>query len=180
MSTKKIAALAVSVIALVVGIVIFSMNISIENQEIDLRETTIAQNKKCEAYFDKMWKILKQKAGVTDQYKEAFKDIYPKLIEGRYSQGDGSLMKWVQESNPTFDASMYKDLMKSIEVERTGFFNEQATLIDMQREHKVYLQKTPNRWFLADNLKPVDIKVITSSNTDQVYKTGKEDDIELF
>ena len=47
MSTKKIAALAVSVIALVVGIVIFSMNISIENQEIDLRETTIAQNKKC-------------------------------------------------------------------------------------------------------------------------------------
>ena len=80
MSTKKIAALAVSVIALVVGIVIFSMNISIENQEIDLRETTIAQNKKCEAYFDKMWKILKQKAGVTDQYKEAFKDIYTKVI----------------------------------------------------------------------------------------------------
>lgn len=180
MSTKKVIALVAGVIVFIVGIVIFSMNISIENTEIELREQTVAQNKKCEAYFDKMWKILKQKAGVTDQYKNAFKEIYPKLIEGRYSQGDGSLMKWIQESNPTFDASIYKDLMKSIEVERTGFFNEQSTLIDMQREHKIYLQKAPNRWFLADDLKPVDIKVITSAKTDEVYRTGQENDIELF
>jgi len=180
MSTKKIVALIASIVGMMTIIILFSMNISIENKEIDLRATTEAQNKKCEAYFDKMWKILKQKAGVTDQYKEAFKDIYPKLIEGRYSQGDGSLMKWVQESNPTFDASMYKDLMKSIEIERTGFFNEQSTLIDMQREHKTYLLKAPSRWFLDDNLKPVEIKVITSSKTDEVYRTGKEDDIDLF
>lgn len=180
MSTKKIVALVSAAITGVMLIIVFFMNISIENTEIDLRGRTVAQNKKCEAYFDKMWKVLKQKAGVTDQYKEAFKDIYPKLIEGRYSQGDGSLMKWIQESNPDFDNSLYKSLMRSIEVERTGFFNEQATLIDMQREHSVYLQKAPNRWFLDDNLKEVDIKVITSSKTDEVYRTGKEDDIELF
>ena len=180
MSTKKIVAIVTSIVGVLTIIILFSMNISIENKEIDLRALTEAQNKRCEAYFDKMWKILKQKAGVTDQYKNAFKDIYPKLIEGRYSQGDGSLMKWVQESNPTFDASMYKDLMKSIEIERTGFFNEQSVLIDMQREHKTYLLKAPNRWFLADNLKPVEIKVITSSKTDEVYRTGKEDDVELF
>jgi len=163
-------------------IIVFFMNISIENTEIDLRARTEAQNKKCEAYFDKLWKILKQKAGVTDQYKEAFtKEIYPKLIEGRYAaKGDGSLMKWIQESNPTFDASLYKSLMRSIEVERTGFFNEQSILIDMQREHKVYIQKAPNRWFLSDTLKPVEIKIITSSKTDEVYRTGKEDDIELY
>jgi len=180
MSTKKIVALAASIVGVLAIVILFSMNISIENKEIDLRETTIAQNKKCEAYFDKMWKILKQKAQVTDEYKEAFTDIYPKLIEGRYSQGDGSLMKWIQESNPNFDASMYKDLMKSIEIERTGFFNEQATLIDMQREHSVYLQKAPNRWFLSDDLKPVEINIITSSNTEEVYSTGKEDDIDLY
>lgn len=180
MSTKKIIALVSSVIGVMVIIILFAMNISIENNEIDLRETTVAQNKRCETYFDKMWKILTQKAGVTIQYKDAFMEIYPKLIEGRYSQGDGSLMKWIQESNPDFDTSLYKDLMKSIEIERTGFFNEQSILIDMQREHKVYLQKAPSRWFLDDNLKPVDIKVITSSRTDEVYRTGKEDDIELF
>ena len=180
MSTKKIIALVVSVISVLTFIILFSMNMSVENSEIDLREKTIAQNKKCEAYFDKMWKILKQLAGVTDQYKSAFMEIYPKIIAGRYSQGDGSLMKWIQEHNPNFDTSMYKKLMNSIEVERTGFYNEQTVLIDLQREHKVFLQKAPNRWFLDNNLKPVEIKVITSSKTDEVYRTGKEDDIELF
>jgi hypothetical protein len=180
MSTKKIVALVSTAIAAMMLIIVFFMNISIENTEIDLRARTEAQNKKCEAYFDKMWKVLKQKAGVTDQYKDAFKEIYPKLIEGRYAKGDGSLMKWIQESNPTFDVSLYSSLMRSIEVERTGFFNEQSSLIDMQREHKVYLQKAPNRWFLDDNLKPVEIKVITSSKTDEVYRTGKEDDIDLY
>jgi hypothetical protein len=180
MSTKKIIALASAAIVGVTFIILFFMNISIENKEIDLRERTTAQNKKCEAYFDKMWKVLKQKAGVTDQYKETFKEIYPKLIEGRYSQGDGSLMKWIQESNPSFDVSLYQSLMNSIEIERTGFFNEQSLLIDMQREHSVYLKKAPNRWFLEDGLKPVDVKIITSLKTDEAYSTGKEDDVELF
>lgn len=180
MSTKKIVALVSTAIAAMMLIIVFFMNISIENTEIDLRARTEAQNKKCEAYFDKMWKILKQEAGVTNQYKDAFKEIYPKLIEGRYAKGDGSLMKWIQESNPSFDISLYSKLMRLIEIERTGFFNEQSSLIDMQREHKVYIQKAPNRWFLDDNLKPVEIKVITSSKTDEVYRTGKEDDIDLY
>jgi hypothetical protein len=153
---------------------------STQNTEIDLRTTTVAQNKKCEAYFDKMWKILKQKAGVTDQYKQAFSEIYPKLIEGRYSSGDGSLMKWITESNPEFDASMYKDLMKSIEIERTGYFNEQATLIDMQREHEAFIKKVPNRWFLGSEIKPIEIKIVTSASTKDAYATGEENDVELF
>lgn len=180
MKTKTIIYLGIAAFVAIFIIIVFSMNISTGNTEIDLRTTTEAQNKKCEAYFDKMWKILKQKAGVTDQYKQAFVEIYPKLIEGRYSQGDGSLMKWITESNPQFDASMYKDLMKSIEIERTGFFNEQSILIDMQREHAAYLKKAPNRWFLSSDLKPVEIKIITSADTKEAYRTGEENDIELF
>jgi hypothetical protein len=83
MKSKTIIALGISAFVAIFIIIIFSMSISTENTEIDLRTTTVAQNKKCEAYFDKMWKILKQKAGVTDQYKQAFNEIYPKLIEGR-------------------------------------------------------------------------------------------------
>ncbi len=177
---KKAIVIGVSVFIGLFLIIIVSMNFSTQNTEIDLRTITLAQNKKCEAYFDKMWKILKQKAGVTDQYKQAFSEIYPKLIEGRYSKGDGSLMKWVTESNPTFDASMYKDLMKSIEIERTGFFNEQSYLIDKQREHESFIKKAPNRWFLNDTIKPVEIKIITSLSTKEAYATGEENDVELF
>jgi hypothetical protein len=178
MSTKKIVALVSSIVGVLAIIILFSMNISIENKEIDLRETTVAQNKRCEAYFDNVWKILKQKAGVTEQYKDTYEKVAVSIMEGRKSGGE--MMRWIQERNPKFDVSLLKDLMKSIEIERTGFFNEQSILIDMQREHKVYLQKAPNRWFLADGLKPVEIKVITSSKTDEVYRTGKEDDIDLF
>lgn len=180
MSKNKIIGLVAAISITMMLVIGFFMNMSIENKEIDLRERVIAQQEKCEAYFDKMWKVLQQEAQVTDQYKNAFKEIYPALIEGRYSQGDGSLMKWIQESNPQFDASMYKQLMRSIEVERTGFFNEQATLIDIQREHKAFLQKAPNRWFLSSDLKPVEIQIITSSSTKQTYETGEENDVDLF
>jgi len=172
--------LSLGILVAITALIIFSMSISYSNKEIDLRTTTIAQQDKCKAYFDKMWKILKEKAGVADQYKEAFKEIYPKMIEGRYSQGDGSLMKWITESNPSFDVSLYKDVMQSIEIERTGYFNEQTRLIDMQREHSALLKKAPSRWFLNDTLKPVAITIVTSKNTKDAYTTGEENDVDLF
>lgn len=169
----------VSLLALI-GLVIFFMNMAVTNTEIELRTQVVAENKKCEAYFDKMWKILKQKANVTDEYKNAFKDIYPQLIEGRYAKGDGSLMKWIQESNPEFKTSMYEDLMKSIEIERTGFFNEQSILIDKQQVHEAYIKKAPNRYFLGSEIKPVEIKIVTSSTTKEAYRTGEENNTDLF
>lgn len=180
MKRGTIIGLSVAILIAVFGLVWFSMYASTTNKEIDLRTTTLAQQEKCKAYFDKMWKILKEKAGVADQYKEAFKEIYPQLIAGRYSQGDGSLMKWITESNPQFDASMYKEVMQSIEIERTGYFNEQSKLIDMQREHAALLIKIPSKWFLNDTLKPIAIIIVTSKNTKDAYATGEENDVDLF
>ncbi|MES2690429.1 MAG: hypothetical protein V4658_08505, partial [Bacteroidota bacterium] len=89
-------------------------------------------------------------------------------------------LKWIQESNPQFDISLYKQVSQSIEIERTGYFNEQSTLIDMKREHQVYLAQAPERWFLNDSLKPVQIVIVTSKNTKDAYQTGEENDIDLF
>ncbi len=180
MTKTKLIVLSVLLITSLIGGMLFSAYFGAQNQEIDLRTQTVAQEKKCSVYFDKMWKILQQKTSIADQYKEAFKEIYPKLIEGRYSKGDGSLMKWITESNPEFKTSMYEDLMKSIEIERTGFFNEQSRLIDMQREHESFIKKFPNRLFLPAGIEKIEIKLITSSTTENVYKTGKEDDVDLF
>jgi len=180
MKTKTAIILSSLILVAVLGIIWFSMSVSTTNKEIDLRTTTLAQQTKCEAYFDKMWKILKEQAGVADQYKEAFKEIYPALIEGRYSKGDGTLMKWITESNPEFKTSMYEKVMQSIEIERTGFFNEQTRLIDLQREHSALLQKIPSKWFLNDTLKPVHIIIVTSKNTKEAYVTGEENDVDLF
>lgn len=156
------------------------MKYSAENTEIDLRNQTTAQQTVCQAYFDKMWKILQTQAQVADQYKNAFKEIYPQLIAGRYSKEGGSLMQWITEHNPEFKTDMYQKLMQSIEIERSGYFNQQSRLIDLQREHASYIKKAPNRWFLNDTLKPVAIVIVTSGTTKSAYATGEENSVDLF
>ena len=160
-------------LALVVGL----MYLSASNGEIRLRNQVVAQQQACEAYYDKLWKVLQQKAGVTDQYKGAFKDIYTDLISGRY-QDQNLLFKFITESNPTFDTALYKDLMASIEAERNGFFMEQRRLIDLDREHKTMRQVFPGSLFIGDRA-DVGITVITSKRTETVYSGGQENDIEL-
>lgn len=176
----KYIAIAVSLFIGLFSIIVLSMNFSTKNRAIDLREGTVAQNKVCRLYFTKMWDIIKDKGKVAEKYKEDFKDIYLPMVEGKFSKDDGLLMKWVQERYPEFDASMYKDLMKSIEIERTGFFNEQSKLVDMQKEYNTYIIKTPNRWFLSDTIKPVDIKLIENLATKDAYDTGIEKEIDFF
>lgn len=177
------AALITVGIIVVIGFSIAMWAIGLSNTEKTTRIRAQAQEKVCTAYFDKMWKILQQKAGVTDQYKESFKDIYTGLIEGRYSNdgkaGQNTFMKWIQESNPTFSTELYSDLMASIEGERNGFFIEQEKLIDIDREHKTMRATFPNSLIIGDR-PDIGIKVITSAKTGDVYKTSQENDIDLF
>lgn len=154
------------------------MYVSYSNTEVKLRNTIEAQQQACEAYYDKLWKVLQQKAGVTDQYKGAFKEIYSDLISGRYQDKD-LLFKFVVESNPQFDASLYKDLMASIEAERNGFLMEQRRLIDLDREHRTLRQTIPGSWFVGGR-PDMKITVVTSERTEAVFTSGQENDIELF
>jgi len=73
----------VSIIAglvIVIGCMFFSYN-----NKVSLRNQSTAQIGKIEGVYDKMWKVIQQKAQVTSEYKDAFKEIYPELISGRYS-----------------------------------------------------------------------------------------------
>ena len=88
-------------------------------------------------------------------------------------------MKWITESNPNFDVSLYKDLSSSIEAERTGFFMEQKKLIDLDREHKVLRQKWPSSMFIGSRA-DVEFTIITSDKTEAIYEAGKENDVNVF
>ena len=176
MKKTIIGIIAVVVLAVVIG---FLMNMSYNNKEVELRELAEAQRGNIESVYDNMWKILSQKAQVSSEYKDAFSEIYPALIEGRYSQGDGSLMKWIQESNPNFDTSLYQDLMKSIEIERKSFANEQKRMLDIIREHKVLCQRVPSKWFV-DNKAEIEYTVISSTKSKATMESGIDDDVDLF
>ena len=161
-------------------ILIVGMGISASNKEVALRSKIEAQKQVVESYYDKMWKVISQKAQVTDQYKDAFKDIYPKLIEGRYgNENGGTLMKWITESNPTFDVSLYKDLMASIEAERASFTMEEKRLFDLANQHRIVLNSFPSSIFVGGRGE-IEITVVSSAKTKEVMKTGEENDINLF
>ena len=164
----------VGIIVLIGGFTYFSYS----NREISLRNQSDAQIGKIEGVYDKMWKVIQQKAKVTSEYKEAFKEIYPELISGRYSEGD-KLMKWIQEDNPDFDASLYKDLMQSIEILRTEFQHAQERELDIIREHKNLRQKFPGSLFVGRR-EEIEYNIISSTLTKTIMTTGLEDDIELW
>jgi hypothetical protein len=171
----------------ILGLVCMITNISLENKNVRQQEAIKAQQKSNEANFDKMFKTIAQVAEVAEhkmiESKEAFKEIYPALIEGRYSSdSDGSLMKWIQESNPTFDiasaANLYDELVVVIESNRKEFFIEQQKLIDLKRENDVLLNTFPGTWFLDSD--PIEITIIESSYTKEVFATGEENDIKIY
>lgn len=175
---KKAIIIGVSVLSFVIIIMIIGFSAS--NKEIRLRSQITAQKEVCEAYYDKLWKIISQKAQVAEQYKSAFKEIYPQLIEGRYGNDKGgSLMKWIQESNPTFDVSLYKDLMQSIEAERTGFFMEQKRLVDLNNEHRIARATFPQNMFIGGR-PDILITIVSSDATKKIMESGKENDVDVF
>lgn len=177
--TKKVTIISIIAIIAMALFTVVGMYISANNQERQLRNLAEAQRGKIETQYDAMWKIIQQKAKVTDEYKDSFKEIFIGIIDGRYSKGDGSLMKWIQESNPNFDSSMYKDLMNTIDIKRTEFMNTQNRMLDIIREHKNLCMTAPMCWFIA-NKAEIEYTIVSSTRTKETIQTGIDDDIELF
>lgn len=165
-------------IALVLGGGIFAMYVNITNSEVRLRNKIEKQQESCEIFYTKLWEILKTKAGVADEYAEKFKEIQVGIMEGRYLTG-GNMMKWIQEANPEFDSSLYKDIMNSIEGERNGFFIEQVKLLDMVKQHKDMLKTIPSKWFLK-NVEEIQVVVLKNQATKDAYETGTDSSPDLF
>lgn len=168
----------VVMLVFITGVSCMGMYFSYNNQEVALRKQAEAQRGKVEGTFDAMWKIISQQAQVSDQYKEAFKEIYPDLISGRYKDNN-TLMKWVQEANPNFDTRLYNTLMQTIEVQREQFKKSQERMLDLIREHETLCETYPSKWFIT-NTAPIEYTIVSSTKTKYTMETGVDDDVELF
>lgn len=179
MSSKLIQIISVGVILILVSIV-FMMDISYDNREIDLRNAAIAKEEANQARFDTVWKTIKQTAGVTDKYASDFKEIYAGMMEGRYG-GEGKqspMFKFINEANPQLDSAIYTKLANTITAQREAFTRDQQKLIDIKREHDNLRLKFPTRIFV--NVDELEIAIVTSTKTKATFDAGVEDDIELF
>lgn len=102
-------------------------------------------------------------------------------MDKRYAGNDQLMFKWIQEANPNFSVEMYKDLSLSIESNRAEFARVQQKLIDVKREHDNLRMKFPSSIVCSfKGVKELELKLVTSAKTDEAFKTGKEEDINLF
>lgn len=168
------------VVVLLGGLVIFGKGVSVYNTHIDLSTKIEAKQKDNEANFDLMWKKISQVVQVSDKYKDGLKEVLNAYVEGRKKDSDQLLMDWTKEAVPQFDSSIYKQINNVIVGSRDDFYNNQKILIDLSRQHNNFIRRFPNNVFCSFmNIKPIEIKVVTSSKTDKVFETGKEEDIKL-
>ena len=161
---------------LVGGVILWAIGVS--NSEIKLRAKISGQQEMTEAFYTKLWEVLKTKAGVAEEYAEKFKEIQVGIMEGRYSTG-GEMMKWIQEANPEFDASLYKDVMNSIEGQREGFFVEQKKLRDMSVLHEVMLKTFPKKLVIGKR-DAINVIILKNVATQKAYETGTDSSPDLF
>ena len=169
MSTATIVILCI----LAVIIIIIAMYFSYNNKEIALRKESEAQRGKIETVRDRMFQVIREQANVSSEYREAFNEIYPKIIEGRYKDG-GQLMKWIQEANPTFDISLYQTLSNSIEVQRSAFTSTQNRMLDIINQRATLIEQMPSCWFIK-NKSSIEYTPITTSATKVVMSSGIDD-----
>lgn len=165
---------------LFVGAISALMYISYSNNEIRLAELVSAQVDTRDANYDKAWKVIQQQAQLTDRYANDFKEVYKAMLEGRYGEdGSQAMFQWLQEQNPQLDASMYQTVQFTIEARQEEFFNEQKKLISYNREHVVLRKTFPGSLFVG-NRPDVEFNIITSTRTQEVAQSGKEDDVSVF
>lgn len=154
--------------------------IGISNEEIELRNQAVAQQKANEATFDKVWKVLKQKAGIMDKQREDFRAVYTGIMNERY-QGEANgapAFKWIKEHNPEFPMDMYKDISNAIESNRATFLRVQKRLIDIKREHDNIRKKFPSS-LIVGSRPELDIQIVTSKRTKRTFETGEENEEDL-
>lgn len=175
MSPFAITMICVGAIVITAVVLYFIYN----NKEIALRKESEAQRGKIKAVRDQMFKVLQEKANVSSQYREAFEEVFPKIMEGRYGRDGGDMMKWIVEANPTFDTSLYHQVMNAIDVQRQLFTSEQTRMLDIINQRATLIESYPSRW-LIKNKDNIEYVVISSTDTQMVTATGTDDEILTF
>ncbi len=180
-SFKSLAIAAVSVIFL---LVIIGNVISTSNKEVDLRTAFNQKMTERTAFYDKMWKTISQKTQIAIQNDSSFKRVVDMQVTGQ-KNGENVMWAWVKQSNPaaTFSevSALYKDLGRSIEAEREGFFQQEKVLQDVKLQHDRLRNRFPSNIIMSIlGRKELPYKPITSDRTDGVIKSGKDNDVKLF
>lgn len=168
------------VLGLVIALILGIFFVTTMNKETRLRNQITAKQTDNTSEYDNLWKKLSQSAQVTDAQKEALREIIVGNAQARKS-GGGSLATMVHEAVPTVDTSTFNNLLNIVTSSRDAWTMRQKELIDLKREHDNIIDLFPSNIIcMVLGRQKIDIKIVTSSRTGEAFKTGKDDDVDLF
>jgi hypothetical protein len=184
MNTKQIFKIGIIATVILIGITFFANLVSFNNREIELRNAFEQKYQERTAFYDKMWKTLSQKSQITLKNDSSFRENVNIIMAGR-KDAPQVFMKWITESNPNANYSevsiLYQDLSRAVEAQREGFFVQEKYMQDIVMQHSNLIGKFPNSFYnMFFGRQKLIYKPITSTITDEVIKTGKDDNVKLF
>lgn len=171
--------------AVIILLFFISSLVSLTNDDTRIRNKFDSKFLARTAYLDKFWKELKQKGKIVKAVDSSNANITQIVMSNR-KDSQGVMMKWIQESNPNASfievTKLYQDMMRTIESNREKIFTMEAELADIVREQKDLITIFPNSFLFSTILgrKPIEYKPITSDHTDEIIKTGKDNDVSVF
>lgn len=165
--------------------VLFFGGVSFHNKEVQLRNLITAKQTDNKNEMDAMWKNIAQTAQVAEKDRDSLMAIFQNYATARSGGSDNKapLMKWVTESCPqvAVNSQTFEKLMNIIVSQRDGFKFRQKELLDFNREHDNLIDVFPgNLYAMVLHRGKIDVIIVTSTRTDNAFKTGKDDDTQLF
>jgi hypothetical protein len=167
-----------AMLAFVFMLLLWAMGVS--NKEAQMRNQIVAKQKDNTSEYDNTWKKITQAAQVTDAQKQALMEIIVGNSKAR-NNGGGSLATFVHEAVPNVDTSTFNQLMNIITSSRDGFTMRQKELLDFKRAHDNMIDTMPGGLVLSFlGRQKIDVTIVTSTRTDNAFKSGKDDDVDVF
>lgn len=180
MSKWVIGLIAVGVCGAMLLGVLLLYGMSVYNKEAQLHNRITAKQKDNNNEYDNLWKKISQVAQVTDAQKQALVDIIVGNSKAR-ATGGGTLVTAVHEAVPNVDTSTFNNLMNIIAASRDAWTMRQKELLDMNREHDNLIDTMPGALVLMVLGKTkIDVTIVTSTRTGDAFKSGKDDDVDVF
>jgi hypothetical protein len=171
--------LSTLVVLVILGLIIFSMSVNYSNREIMLRNQITTKQQDNQSEYDNMWKKISQVAQVTEKERQSLMDIFVQYANARTNDSNNLVMTWVKESIPNVNSDTYRNLQNIIISSRDSWTMRQKELLDYKREHDNLRMMFPGSLFLAGR-EEIKVTIVTSSRTQETFKTGNDDNVEIF
>ena len=164
------------------AVIIFGMGISFHNKEVRLRNLIVNKQTDNKNEMDAMWKNISQTAQVAEKDRASLMEIFNGYASARAGNDPKTpLVNWIKEAVPNIQSGTFDKLMNIIVSQRDGFKFRQKEILDFKREHDNIIDTFPNMIFATVlGRKKIDVVIVTSTRTEDAFRSGKDDDTRLF